>query len=214
MGRGPGHEIVAVMSGVANPLLPAAALDTPMTYEDLRAAGGGLGAAGFIVFDDTTDLVAVAAGVARFLAVESCGQCRHCKDDGLLLAELLAKLAASDATERDVDEIGRRLDLVAEGARCNLATQQQVVIGSVLQSFPAAVSAHVGADDDGREPVFVAELAGIVDGRAVMQEAQRTKQPDWTHDPVDSGQWPADRLDDPREAGRVTIRSATPRQEP
>ena len=137
------------MSGVANPLLPAAALDTPITYDDLRAAGGGLGAAGFIVFDDTTDLVAVAAGVARFLAVESCGQCRHCKDDGLVLAELLAKLAASDATERDVDEIGRRLDLVAEGARCNLATQQQVVIGSVLQSFPAAVSAHVGADGNG-----------------------------------------------------------------
>jgi NADH:ubiquinone oxidoreductase subunit F (NADH-binding) len=200
-GARPGHEIVAVMSGVANPLLPAAALDTPMTYDDLRAAGGGLGAAGFIVFDDTTDLVAVAAGVARFLAVESCGQCRHCKDDGLALADLLAKLAASDATERDVDEIGRRLDIVAEGARCNLATQQQVVIGSVLQNFPAAVSAHVGDDGNGTEPVFVAELAGIVDGRGVLQELQRTKQPDWTHDPVDSGQWPADRLDDPREAG-------------
>jgi NADH-quinone oxidoreductase subunit F len=189
------------MSGVANPLLPAAALDTPMTYDDLRAAGGGLGAAGFIVFDDTTDLVAVAAGVARFLAIESCGQCRHCKDDGLVLADLLAKLAASDATERDVDEIGRRLDIVAEGARCNLATQQQVVIGSVLQHFPAAVSAHVGDDGNGTEPVFIAELAGIVDGRAALQELQRTKQPDWTHDPVDSGQWPADRLDDPREAG-------------
>ena len=62
-----------------------------MTYEDLRAAGGGLGAAGFIVFDDTADLVAVAAGVARFLAVESCGQCRHCKDDGLRSPQLLAQ---------------------------------------------------------------------------------------------------------------------------
>jgi len=75
------------------------------------------------------------------------------------------------------------------------------VIGSVLQNFPAAVSAHVGDDGNGTEPVFVAELAGIVDGRGVLQELQRTKQPDWTHDPVDSGQWPADRLDDPREAG-------------
>jgi NADH-quinone oxidoreductase subunit F len=195
----PGREIAAVMSGVANPLLPQSALDTPVTYDDLRAAGGGLGAAGFIVFDDTTDLVAVAAGVARFLAVESCGQCRHCKDDGLRLADLLAKLAASDATERDVDQIGGLLDVVAEGARCNLATQQQVVIGSVLQQFPAVVSAHVGASDGAREPVFVAEIADLADGRAVLQEAQRTKQPDWTHDPVDSGQWPADRLDDPRE---------------
>jgi NADH-quinone oxidoreductase subunit F len=200
-GPRPGHEIVAVMSGVANPLLPAAALDTPVTYDDLRAAGGGLGAAGFIVFDDTADLVAVAAGVARFLAVESCGQCRHCKDDGLVLADLLAKLAASAATERDVDQIGRHLEVVADGARCNLPMQQQAVVGSVLQNFPDAVAAHVGADGTGTEPVFIAELARIVDGRAVLQEAQRTKQPDWTHDPVDSGQWPADRLDDPREAG-------------
>jgi NADH-quinone oxidoreductase subunit F len=197
-GPRPGREIVAVMSGVANPLLPASALDTPLSYDALREAGGGLGAAGFIVFDDTADLAAVAAGVARFLAVESCGQCRHCKDDGLVLADLLAKLAGSDASERDVDDIGRRLDVVADGARCNLAAQQQVVIGSVLQRFPAAVSAHVGSPDGASEPVFIAEIADLVDGRAVLEESQRTKQPDWTHDPVDSGQWPADRLDDPR----------------
>ncbi len=197
-GARPGHEIVAVMSGVANPLLPASALDTPLTYDDLRAAGGGLGAAGFIVFDDTTDLAAVAAGVARFLAVESCGACRHCKDDGLTLAALLATVAGSEADQRDVDRIGQLLDAVTEGARCNLATQQQVVVGSVLQKFPAAIGAHVGVEGGGTEPVFVAEIADIVDGQAVLQESQRTKQPDWSHDPVDSGKWPADRLDDPR----------------
>ena len=38
-----GHEIVAVMSGVANPLLPAALLDTPASYESLSAVGTGLG---------------------------------------------------------------------------------------------------------------------------------------------------------------------------
>jgi NADH:ubiquinone oxidoreductase subunit F (NADH-binding) len=197
-GARPGHEIVAVMSGVANPLLPATALDTPITYDDLRAAGGGLGAAGFIVFDDTTDLVAVAAGVARFLAVESCGQCRHCKDDGLALSDLLARLAASNATQRDLDKVDALLDSVAEGARCNLATQQQVAISSVLERFPAAVAAHVDADGGATEPMFIAEIAELADGKVVLQEAQRTKQPDWTHDPVDSGQWPADRLDDPR----------------
>jgi NADH-quinone oxidoreductase subunit F len=197
-GPRPGREIVAVMSGVANPLLPASALDTPVTYDDLRAAGGGLGAAGFIVFDDSADLVAVAAGVARFLAVESCGQCRHCKDDGLAVAALLAKLSGSEADARDVGRIGTLLDAVAEGARCNLPTQTQVVVGSVLEQYPAAVGEHVAAHGGGVEPVFIAEIRDIVDGRVVLEESQRTKQPDWTHDPVDSGQWPADRLDDPR----------------
>jgi NADH:ubiquinone oxidoreductase subunit F (NADH-binding) len=199
-GARPGHQIVAVMSGVANPLLPVTALDTPVSYEDMQAAGSGLGAAGFIVFDDADDLVAVAAGVARFLAVESCGQCAHCKDDGLALASLLRRLAGSRASARDVDEITAHLDVVAEGARCNLATQQQLVVGSALRLFPDAVRAHVDGALAGVEPMLTAPIAELVDDRFVLDDEQRTKQPDWSHDPVDSGQWPADRFDDPRRA--------------
>jgi NADH:ubiquinone oxidoreductase subunit F (NADH-binding) len=197
-GARPGRELVAVLSGVANPVLPASAFDTPLSYDAMRAAGSGLGAAGFIVFDDTADLVAVAAGVARFLAVESCGQCRHCKDDGLALAAVMARLAASQPEGDDADERAKRLDIVAEGARCNLATQQQVVVGSILDRVPDLVDAHSAGDAPPAAPVLIAELRDVGEGRAVLDDAHRTKQPDWTHDAVDSGQWPADRLDDHR----------------
>jgi NADH:ubiquinone oxidoreductase subunit F (NADH-binding) len=197
-GPRPGREWVAVMSGVANPLLLASAFDAPLSYEGMQAAGAGLGAAGFIVFDDSTDFAALAAGVARFLAVESCGQCRHCKDDGLVLAEYFARVAESRADPHDLDEIATRLSMVAEGARCNLATQQQVVLGSVLQRFPDAIAAHVAGDAPASTPALIAPVADLVDGTARLDEDQRTKQPDWTHDAVDSGQWPADRLDDRR----------------
>ena len=62
------------------------------------------------------------------------------------------------------------------------------------------MGAHADGGVDGREPVFIAVIADLVDGRAVLEESQRTKQPDWTHDAVDSGQWPADRLDEHRRA--------------
>jgi NADH:ubiquinone oxidoreductase subunit F (NADH-binding) len=200
VGGGPraGRAWVAAMSGVANAMLPAHAFDTPLSYEAMQAAGSGLGAAGFIVFDDSTDLAAVAAGVARFLAVESCGQCRHCKDDGLVLAERLARVVDSRASSRDVDEIVARLAVVAEGARCNLAIQQQVVVGSVLERFPDAITAHVDRAAPAGSITVIAPVVDIVDDAAVLDEQQRTKQPDWTHDAVDSGQWPADRLDDRR----------------
>lgn len=197
-GARPGHELVAALSGVANPVLLASEFDTPLSYEAMRAAGSGLGAAGFIVFDDTADLVAVGAGVARFLAVESCGQCRHCKQDGLALAGVLARLAGSQPAGRDAVELTTRLNLVAEGARCNLATQQQVVVGSILERFPDLVAAHLKGDAPAVEPALIAELRDVADGRATLDEAHRTKQPDWTHATVDSGQWPADRLDDHR----------------
>jgi NADH:ubiquinone oxidoreductase subunit F (NADH-binding) len=199
-GPRPGRELVAALSGVANPVLPASAFDTPLSYEAMRAAGSGLGAAGFIVFDDSTDLVAVAAGVSRFLAVESCGQCRHCKDDGLALAALMARLAASQPDGDDTEELPARLELVPEGARCNLATQQQLVVGSILERFPDLVAAHAAVDAPAVEPAPIAELRDIADGRATLDDSHRTKQPDWTHDAVDSGQWPADRLDEHRTA--------------
>lgn len=118
-------------------------LDTPVSYEAMQSVGSGLGAAGFIVFDDTTDLVAVAAGVSRFLAVESSGQCLPCKRDGLIVADLLASLRSSTASARDLEAIDRRLDGVTRGARCYLATQHQVVVQSILGLFHDEVRGHL-----------------------------------------------------------------------
>jgi NADH-quinone oxidoreductase subunit F len=199
-GARPGRELVAALSGVANPVLLASEFDTPLTYEAMRAAGSGLGAAGFIVFDDTADLVAVGAGVAHFLAIESCGQCRHCKDDGLAIAALMARLSASRFERDDAEELANRLDLVPDGARCNLATQHQVVVGSILERFPDLVAAHSERDAAALEPVLIAEIRDLHDGDVTLDDAHRTKQPDWSHDAIDSGQWPADRVDDHRSA--------------
>ncbi len=193
-----GREIAAVMSGVSNPLIVGEQLDVPLTYEDMRGIGAGLGCAGFIVFDDQTDMTAVAAGVARFLAVESCGQCAACKGDGLAISNILAKLCADEAESNDLRALDGSLATVAEGARCNLPYQVQAVVGSVLDLFDDEIAEH--RDKTGREatPTFIAAIRELADGRAVLDARQAEKQPDWTYDETDSGQWPADRLDDHR----------------
>ena len=178
---GPGAPVQAVLSGVANPFLPADRLDTPVTYEAMEAAGTGLGAAGFLVFSDSDDLAAVAAGVARFLAVESCGQCTPCKQDGLAIADILTRVVCGEPRPGDADELPSRVTTVGDEARCALAGQQQRVIGSLLALFPDAVPAHLedaAAPDD---PVLIASLIDIVDGRPVVDERQRAKQPDWSY---------------------------------
>jgi NADH-quinone oxidoreductase subunit F len=190
-------DIAAVLSGVAHPLLPADLLETPATYEDLDAVGSGLGAAGFIVFDEDTDLVAVVQGVARFLGVESCGQCTPCKRDGLAIAELLASFCRSEGTDHAVEELGDRVNTVTDEARCFLAHQQQRVVGSLLRLFPDDLRSHLGAEAKPPvEPVAITPLKDIVDGRAVMDDRQPAKQPDWTYDETDSGRAPADRIDE------------------
>jgi NADH:ubiquinone oxidoreductase subunit F (NADH-binding) len=192
---GPGQPIVAVLSGVANPFLPGDKLDTPLSYGAMEAAGTGLGAAGFLVFSDGDDLAAVAAGVARFLAVESCGQCTPCKQDGLAIAEILTRVCCGEPQSGDAEELASRVATVGDEARCALAGQQQRVIGSLLSLFPDAVTAHLedaAAPDD---TVLIAALVDIKDdGTAIVDERHRDKQPDWTYETY-SGQSPADRLD-------------------
>lgn len=197
-GVAPGREIAAVMSGVANALIPGDQIDTPLTYEAMQRLGTGLGCAGFIVFDDQTDFTAVAAGVAHFLAVESCGQCAACKTDGLAIADLLAKLCASESNDNDFQVLDERLATVADGARCNLPYQQQAVVGSVLALFGSEVAQHRDKTGAPSPPTLIAAIQDLVDGRVVLDANQATKQPDWTYDETDSGQWPADRLDDHR----------------
>jgi NADH-quinone oxidoreductase subunit F len=193
-----GRTIKAVLPGVSNPVITADQLDTPLTYEDMQAIGTGLGSAGFLVFDDTVDMTSVAAGVARFLAVESCGQCTPCKQDGLALAAELALLCRDEGTKADLPRVRSLASTVGDHARCYLGTQQQVVIESILAVFGDELAAHAAGTASATEPSLVAELVDITADGAVVDEHHVAKQPDWTFDATDSGQAPADRYTEHR----------------
>jgi NADH:ubiquinone oxidoreductase subunit F (NADH-binding) len=192
-GAEPGHEIKAVMGGAATPLLPADRLDTPVSFEGLRDVGGMLGAGAFIVFDDRDDMAAVAEGVARFLSIESCGLCIPCKEDGLALADLFGRVRRSQADRHDLDAIRDRLRTVTNGARCNLATQYELVLQSVLDDFGDQLLAHVEGGAPPAEAILVASIADLDGSRVRLDEAHRRKQPDWSFDRRWSGKSPADR---------------------
>jgi NADH:ubiquinone oxidoreductase subunit F (NADH-binding) len=194
-----GRRVTAVLTGVANAALTGEQLDTPMSYEAMEEAGSGLGSAGLIVLADDVDMLAAAAGVARFLAVESCGQCEPCKRDGLGLAARLTEMCAGNAEPDDAATVTDLLATVADGARCALAAQQQSAVGSLVAlagQRPRPPSAD--GETEPRGPLLIAELVDIADGLAVYDEEFTSKQPDWTYDEIDSGQSPVDRLTDKR----------------
>lgn len=197
-----GHQIAAVLLGVSNAVLTGEQVDTPMSFEALEAAGSGLGSAGAIVLADDVDLFAAAAGVARFLAVESCGQCTPCKQDGLAIAAALGGLSRSAAGETGEPEaLTNHLATVVDGARCALAGQQQIVVGSILdrRRERARPTEAIDRAEQPVAPLLIAELVDIDErGQAHYDERFVAKQPDWTYDDVDSGQTPVDRLTDRR----------------
>jgi NADH:ubiquinone oxidoreductase subunit F (NADH-binding) len=193
-GPEPGRHLRAVLTGVSGAVIPARALDTPLTYEDMERIGTTLGCGAFIAFDDRTDVAALGAAVARFLAVESCGQCTPCKQDGLALADLFDELRRSQGDGSTLEEIDGRLTTVADGARCNLASQYQEVLRSLLAEFGPELEAHASADAPPGDLELVAPIVDLDGEGATLEHRHLEKQPDWTYDEVWSGRSPADRL--------------------
>lgn len=194
LGGGPrvGQTLIAAVSGTANAVLEASQFTTPLTYEDMAAVGSGLGSAGFIVIDDSTDLVAFAQGIARFLAVESCGQCLPCKDDGLGIARLLADVCSASGDDSTIDELERRFATVGDGARCSLALQQSHCVQSLVTLAAETVENHLERSIEPVGPLLIAPIVDLVDGTATINITYADKQPDWSYGAVDSGTPPAE----------------------
>ncbi|HTN81939.1 MAG TPA: NADH-ubiquinone oxidoreductase-F iron-sulfur binding region domain-containing protein [Acidimicrobiales bacterium] len=181
-GPRPGRHFVAAFSGVSNPVLPAAKLDVPLTYEDLEAAGSGLGAAGFVVYDDATDMASIAREFSRFLAVESCGQCPACKDGSMTITDRLLAIEEGAARDDDLAEIEARLRTVTDANRCYLGTEEQLVVSSILREFPEAFAARMEGTAGPLRAVLVPLIVDIADdGTVVYDERHARKQPDWTY---------------------------------
>lgn len=197
-GPRPGRTIKAVLQGAAAAIIRADQLDTPASWEGMQAIGSGLGAAAFIVIDDAVDIASVAANVSRFLAVESCGQCTPCKQDSLLITDALERIWHSEGTEEDLAVIRRGVETVTFGARCSLATQEQVVVASILERFDAELGARVEHTAPAGEDLPIVAMLELRDGVATLDEEFAHKQPDWTFGDHWSGKAPADRLDDHR----------------
>ena len=130
--------------------------------------------------------------------MESCGQCTPCKQDGLALSDALDRLRQPAATERDVETVRARLATIADSARCSLASQQQAVVGSLVDRYAPTFDAHAERTTPAVEPADILPMLDLVDAEPVLDLEQARKQPDWTFDAEDSGQAPADRLDEHR----------------
>ncbi len=179
-GPRPGRTIKAVLSGVASGVITARNLDVPLTYEDLAKIDSGLGSLGFIVYDDTADMVSVARAVSRFLYVESCGQCPACKFGTGEVTAYLDRIAKGEGVDHDIEVIGARLDTVTDANRCFLGAQEQALIGSLLREFPEEFAGHLEGAAPAPE-IPVAKLVDIRDGVATYDERQARKRPDWTY---------------------------------
>ncbi|MFO1039973.1 MAG: NADH-quinone oxidoreductase subunit NuoF [Geminicoccaceae bacterium] len=111
--RGGWDNLLAVIPGGASvPLLPKSICDTvKMDFDSLREVQSGLGTAGVIVMDKSTDVVRAIARLSKFYMHESCGQCTPCREGTGWLWRMMTRMAEGRAK---IEEIDLLLDVTKE----------------------------------------------------------------------------------------------------
>lgn len=179
-----GRTIKAVFSGVANAVVTDSDLDAPVSYEGLAAVGSGMGSAGFIVYDDTACMVDAAYRFSRFLSIESCGQCSPCKLGSAEITQCLQRIETGAGSDDDLEVMGGWLPRVTDASRCYLASEERIVVSSILRAFPEEFADHIEhqrCPSPRQDPM--PKLVDLRDGRATYDETFWRKRPDWTYEP-------------------------------
>jgi NADH-quinone oxidoreductase subunit F len=103
--RGGWDNLLAVIpGGSSTPLLPKSVCESlPMDFDSLRAAGSGLGTAGVIVMDKSTDIIYAIARLSYFYKHESCGQCTPCREGAGWMWRVMMRMVQGNATVEEID---------------------------------------------------------------------------------------------------------------
>jgi len=135
--RGGWDNLLAVIpGGSSTPLLPKALCDDVlMDYDGLASVKTGLGTAGVIVMDKSTDLIAAITRIAHFYMHESCGQCTPCREGTGWIYRLMQKFETGEAEIKDIDLLLDISKTVENNTICALGMAAAWPVQGLIRSF-------------------------------------------------------------------------------
>ena len=122
--------------GASGKVTDASILDTPYTYDDLRAAGVMVGSGGILVIDERTSVIDFLRMNQEFFSEESCGQCTPCREGNLHIKIILDKLAKGEANEQDIKTMTTIAKVMSMSSLCGLGETAQNSLLSAMKKFP------------------------------------------------------------------------------
>jgi formate dehydrogenase beta subunit len=135
-GGGTTEEIGAIVpGGAASGILPPQALDVPLTRDELREWGVGVGSAGVQVFPKSYSPLTLLAETMRFFAEESCQKCTPCRIGNRGMHHLLEELAEGRvAMQRE--QVEEWLDAMAATSICGLGQGAPFPMRAAFRYWP------------------------------------------------------------------------------
>ena len=156
------RQVKAVLpSGGSGPIVTAAALDAPVSFDGLEPFDSMMGSASVIVMDETTDMVWVALKAIEFFRHESCGKCTPCREGTYWLENVLHRVHHGQGTEKDL----RVLESVAKQMQgkclCALGEFATSPVLSTIKHFLPEYEAKIMAATERQAAPQQPEMAAV-----------------------------------------------------
>jgi NADH-quinone oxidoreductase subunit F len=145
--RGGWDNLLAVIpGGSSTPLMPQSVCNTmTMDFDALREAGTGLGTAGVIVMDKSTDIVRAIARLSYFYKHESCGQCTPCREGTGWMWRMMERLVRGDAEIHEIETLEQVTRQVEGHTICALGDAAAWPIQGLIKHFRPEIERRITA---------------------------------------------------------------------
>lgn len=143
--RGGWDNLLAVIPGGSSvPMIKKDICDTiEMDFDSLRAVGSGLGTAGVIVMDKSTDIVSAIANLSRFYMHESCGQCTPCREGTGWMYRIMKRMVSGNAEIEEIDKLYEITKQVEGHTICALGDAAAWPIQGLIKNFRSELEQRI-----------------------------------------------------------------------
>ena len=143
--RGGWDNLLAVIpGGSSTPLMPKEVCDSiHMDFDSLREIGTGLGTAGVIVMDKSTDIIYAIARLSYFYKHESCGQCTPCREGAGWLWRIMTRMVKGNATVEEIDQLYEVTKEIEGHTICALGDAAAWPIQGLIKHFRPAMEHRI-----------------------------------------------------------------------
>ena len=145
--RGGWDNLLAVIpGGSSTPMMPHAVCNNiTMDFDALKEAGTGLGTAGVIVMDKSTDVVKAISRLSYFYKHESCGQCTPCREGTGWMWRMMERLVRGDAEIYEIDTLEQVTRQVEGHTICALGDAAAWPIQGLIKHFRPEIERRITA---------------------------------------------------------------------
>ena len=143
-----GRELKAVIPGGSSTvILRWDEIDVGYDFESLLALNTAMGSAGVVVLDNRCCMVQLGIRISEFYEHESCGKCTPCREGTRWMTQILRRLEAGDAEQRELDLLLDVCDRINGKCLCPLGETAAIAVASYVGKFREEFQAHI--DEDG-----------------------------------------------------------------